>query len=385
MRFYLFAGLVELAFSAGYVDLAAWEGVPSFALALKQFEAREAATKDATDLTLIRGLLSRLELKQSRVSVLDVRSFFAFASYLNLTGAMRRDEPSREFIEETIRPNRSPARDLPFLVSPAYFAEALATGSIAGIAFPAVRNGLATLRYFQWLAEILARVEHDSDLRDKLIRHARWSRHVLSVDQRMAMWANRMWEWVEPRDQAEDAVLTKAALSALRPSYDDLKRLGLLQAADETKNPISAGSIKPTIDQLISEGRKGGAAQRLRAQAAGIDSVLEEKRSTAEYAEYEASAVNLVSVCEKLAELGLVDAAAVFMARNIDAFAAQFGENNSTTKRAHSLLAQARASGDARAAAIAEPPRAPPGPASSRSQSVTRPTQHRSVGRPSDH
>jgi hypothetical protein len=389
VQFYTFVGLIELAARAGYVDLAAWEGVPSLPDALKKFEEAEAVSEQATDLTLIRGLLSRLELKQNRVTTLDDKAFYAFASYVHLTSAIRKDETCQKFIAETkvhrfveTKQFDTPLSDLSFLVSPAHFSEALAVGSVAGVPSLAVKSGLATLRYFQWLTEILVRVEHDSDLRDCLIRHARWSHHILRVRRRLDVWAKRMREWDERRAQEDAPPLDKAMRDALGPSHDDLKRLGLLKRAGLTIEPEQTIiETRPDTERLIAEGRKDAAIQRLCEEAARIDLALQEARARSK--PIASGADDLVSVCEQLTQLGVVDAASVFLARHVDVFGDQFDVNKNTTDRALALLAQARARGDTRPEILSEVE--PPIPIP-HSQSTAPPVTHRyrSVGQSDD-
>jgi hypothetical protein len=333
LRFYAFAGLVELAVSAGYIDLDAWEELPSFSKALKQFEKHEASEEKANDLTLIRALLARLELKSRKA--FDDSVFYSFASYLHLTDSLYRDERCYRFIVESANPQIR-KRDLSFLLSARHFAEALATERIAGIFCPDAKIGLETLGYFRWLTEILDRVAGNLEFGDKLIRHAHWSHHIWSVKERFDVWADRMAEWDEVGDNT-----TRLHLK-LRPSWGELSRLGLTDP--QSIGPVNARAIameseRPLAEatRLVDEGRKEAAKQYLRHQARFVDYHLDDSTSDRRH-----WAVKMVSVCKELAKLGDVDAAAVYLARHVEEFINELGEDDDTTKDALTILAQSR-------------------------------------------
>jgi hypothetical protein len=377
LRFYAFAGLVELAVSVGYVDLEDWVELANFLEALKDFEKREASSNlYSTDLSLIQELLSRVKEKRYRATAIDNNSFYAFASYLQLTNAVHMDARCHSFLWDITRWRKSSNSDLSFLLSPRHFAEALGTGSIAGIPASELSNGLVTLNYFRWFTEILTRASQDSEISDKFIRHARWSHHAVRVRERVDVWAARISEWDELAGEREDeSTHAEQRRSALLPSESDLNRLKLLDrpiipmvySAGREDQQASAERLLEDIDLLLTEGRKGAAKKRLRLEISRLDYILQQhvekayhwRRRT--YADQDwksdwstpwASAFWIVTFCKKLAELGDVDAAAVFLAKYADYLVANLGPDYAVTKDALALIALSRTEAHSRPGSI---------------------------------
>jgi hypothetical protein len=378
IRFYIFAGLIELATATGYIDLNCWPSLTSFRKALEHFLASLASEKSPPDLTLMKDLMARLNQGQLRIPTLDKTVFCAFESYLHLTSVVQMDLSFHDFVWETSSDNPQwPNVDLSFLLSPRLFSEALGNGTVAGIPAPGVRNGLIALDYFRWITEILDRVSYNSDISNKIIRHASWSHRLLQVRKRFAVWTRRMGEWVEPvggSGQLSDE--TEEMWPALRPLESELKLLNLDTDRDV---PISFDLGQPYLrleeeiiaeaDQLISEGRNGAARQVLRAEISNIDGFLREEQwavpepepdipfgetpeATVEDTDpIEILTSRLLRLCTKLAELGDVDGAAVFLVRHD--YAAMFGPGHRDTKRAHAILAQSREAGLSDTATVA--------------------------------
>lgn len=288
------------------------------------------------------------------------------------------DPSFHDFVWETssIDP-QWPNVDLSFLLSPRHFSQALGNGTVAGIPAAGVRNGLIALDYFRWITEILDRVRHNSNISDKIVRHASWSHHLLRVRERIAMWTSRMGEWVEPASEpGRLADGTEEEWLALRPSQPELQRLDL--ATDRSVQVLVGFEPQPSLrreeeisaeaDQLISEGRNGAAKQVLRAEITKVDRVLRESgmaepepEPPEAYGEAPVPTVQeaglrevltsrLVHYCTKLAELGDIDAAAVFLVRHD--FAEMFSAEHRDTRSAHALLAQAREAAQSDIAAV---------------------------------
>jgi hypothetical protein len=195
VEFHAFASLLELAVQTGYVDLGAWDDLQMLGSALTSFIEREAASDKPTDVTLLQALVTRLERHELRVAGRDDRVFYAFASLVHLTACVGQDLEARAFL----RASRiwSPGDDLPFLLTARHFAEARVRGTVGDVEAKSLVAGLAVLRYLEWLAEILHRVEHVPGLPEAFVRQARWAHVVPAVSQRLDIWARRMSEWAD--------------------------------------------------------------------------------------------------------------------------------------------------------------------------------------------
>jgi hypothetical protein len=356
IRFYTFAGLVELAVSVGYVELDGWEELAALEEALKDFDKNESLQiLFGVDRTLIRDLIARLESGNHRSAKPDVNLFHAFASYLQLTKNVQTDSRCRAFIVATANwKDYAPNGDLSFLSSPHHFGEALASGTVAGVPASALMDGLVALDYFRWFSEILNRMSRDSEIADKFVRHARWSHHMLQVHRRLDVWAARMCEWQELSADAQgEAAEAKEKRLALRPSESELKRLEL---AGHLSFDFTIGL--PEIDRsafqrdareesrLFAEGRNGAVKQRLLNALDSLDTVLSRSYTYKkdELPVVEELAMEMVDICQDLASLGGNDTAAVILAKYTDYFASTFGPEHAATKRASAVVAGSRAS-----------------------------------------
>ncbi|MCK1705217.1 hypothetical protein IVA86_28380 [Bradyrhizobium sp. 146] len=354
--FYSFAGLIELAVSAGYVNLGSWVDLNPFTEALVRFEEREGSSDNATDLTLVRTLKLRLDQKNYRVAKLDEKLFYAFASYLHLTREIYSDWSVQHFITGTVVwiDRQSSNSDLSFLLSPHLFAEALATGTVAGISRPAAKLGLKALLYFERFTDILRRIDHDRAFQRDLIRHARWSHLLLRVSKRLDVWDERMVQWDElATGRIEEHFPSEGGrLLLLRPTQRDLEDLGLpkrpqLPSTESVQPEYSTAVVMAETDKFLAEGRTGAARIRLKSEAEAISRRLvslsvagpEAERQTPEW---QRLATALISVCTKLATLGSVKVAAVILAPYIGNLVNRFGPNDATTKRALNIMSSFR-------------------------------------------
>jgi hypothetical protein len=102
-QFYCFANLLELAVRTGYVDLGVWDPRERLSESVAAFVAREAASENPCDLSLINSLSTRLEARCYRVEKFDISQFNAFASLLNLETSIRNDSNAQDFIAKTRR------------------------------------------------------------------------------------------------------------------------------------------------------------------------------------------------------------------------------------------------------------------------------------------
>ena len=353
-RLYIFAGLLELAVSVGYIDLEGWKELTSLWEALKDFEKRENLIILYTvDLTLIQALLARLEARNYRSATTDNNSFYAFASYLQLTRAVHTDSRCHSFIAatadwEAYKPNS----DFSFLLSPRHFSEALADGTVAGIPAPALIDGLVTLDYFRWFTEILSRISRDSELTDRLIRHSRWSHQILKVHQRLDVWAARMGEWDElAADSEREVTEANEKRLELRPSKSELSRLDL-SGHFEMFTLLGLPKIElPAFEWdeeesklLLAEGRKGAVKQRLLCLISLLDPILSRPYS------YEKTdrpvigllATTMVTLCQKLDKLGVTDTAAAILAKYTDYFTSTLGPDHEATTGTFAIVARSR-------------------------------------------
>jgi hypothetical protein len=339
LAFYRFAGAIELAAGAGYVDLALWEDRASFEAALRTFERNETASEQPADLTLIRQLIERLENARWRVEEMSEDSFYAFASYLDLTRTYLSNREARRFIKGAAE-NPRRKTDLSFLISPRHFAEALCTGHIAGFEAAAAAAGLSVLRYFNWLTEIAGRMAHDPALVDSLLRHARWSHHIRNIRQRFEVWESHMMEW-GPVNDAERRRL-RASWAALRPNARDLARLGIAKEEDVEPLVVAAVQIseRSTAMQLEAQGRMEAARMQARKDLERAELVLN-RHSENDWPENAERLCQAAVICESL---GDVDGAAVILARFIEDLIANLGSEHEATRAAMGILAKARLS-----------------------------------------
>ena len=251
----------------------------------------------------------------------DDAAFYAFPSYLHLTASIRDDHEVRGFLNNCTN-SWSREDDLAFLITPQHFAEALVHGTVAGMESPTVRSGISVLRYLEGFSEILDRVKHDEALAYSFLRQARWSRHIPVVINRLELWADRMAEWDPFGENSWEKF--QARLWTLQGYVREFHGWSLV--GQKVVTPQS-------IESLLQEGRTGAAIRLARDEALHRRSRI----GTARTEEYAATAAaETVEACEKLAEIGGLDAAAVILAPIISKLA------GSLRGRAQAILAQVR-------------------------------------------
>jgi hypothetical protein len=319
--FYCFAGLIALAVDARYLDLRDWSLLSRFDLALDRFLELESRSDDATDLRDLKEFKDSAAVIRTDHDAVESDVFYAFAAYLHLTESVRSCEASKKFLALTAEDWHHES-DLAFLATPGHFAEAMATGKVAGLPAEDAAAGVETLRYFAWLTEILARFPQK--LQDKVIRHARWSHHVLRVRWRLGLWVERMQEWEE--EAGIDITETGEFFEEmLRPSRADLQRLELLERAGGTlKKPggeivqVSRqvhGFKDETTERFLAEGRVGAALRILRAEAQRQSNGLRNQRAQGAREEF---ARSLIATCLDIERAGDRSTATVLLASHIE-------------------------------------------------------------------
>jgi len=356
------AGMIELGVEAGYIDLGELHAAtPAIAVsnALASFEAERLEGSKATELTLFRKLRQRYEDQNYRVSTRDDIAFAMFEAYVGLTDFVLRDHGCRRFIEETHGPAAARGRDKAVLLSPRHFADALATGRIGALEAPEVAGGLATLRYLDRFASILSQLEERSDLRDGMVRHARWARDTQALRLRFETWADAMQEWSESGIDSEGTTAWSEYRSrVLTPLIMEQRRLyaETKTEGEETKPSEAPPEATSTFlageeaRRFAAEGRVGAARARLRAVAGEW---LEIIRVTSGV-DWVDPVKGLVQVSAELAELGDVDSAAAYVAPLLDQLAREVGTSDETYRVAAGIVAEAR-----RRPSTAEPEAAP--------------------------
>lgn len=309
MEFYSFAGLLELAVAAGYVDLGAWEHTDRLAELVPTFLARETASDAPADVTLLEALAARLQEKRYRVAAWQRAEFNAFASLLALDRAVRNDVHARAFLE------RCDARqwhaDLAFLVTPEQFAAVLAGELRDETPAGAIRGGLAALRAFVFLGDLLDRVGKNEALAEGFIRGVRWVQQAGNVHERIWTWAERMMEWdVSAGDERGE--VNWQDVSATLGGIE--RRVGNIWP-HPPKVMTLASEVGARIDGLIAEGRIGGAVRLARDDAERRAAWFERSLGKADAP---VAAQNLLDACKRLDQLGEPLRAAVVLAPHFE-------------------------------------------------------------------
>lgn len=308
---YRFIGLLELAVTVGYVDLKAWDEIDLLKEAIRKFTDAESASDNPTDLTLVGALAERLERQEWNVATRDDKAFFAFASLLHLTVCIRDDREALEFLYQSTR-GWSELGDLPFLLTPAHFAEALTFATISGLESRAVTRGLAAIHYLKWLAEIAERVNDRTQLSENFVRQARWSHHVSSVDTRISFWARRMSEWapsgVDPEGLEAWMRFREAVFAPLKRHVTRVRPT----MAPKPMQDLRTELISPgAIDEFLAEGRIGAARKVARQYAEWCAERLTAAKTDEGLSE---TGDALTEACIRLADIGEIDAAGVIVA-----------------------------------------------------------------------
>jgi hypothetical protein len=313
-EFYKFAGFLELGTRVGYLKLEDWNESKLFHEKLIAFAKEESANDHPADLTLVNDLLARMGGKSSSGKH-DKSAFYSFASLLALEGSIRRDWYALEFLQQT-RSQWQPGDDLGFLLSPQTFAEAFAQGAIGGVKTRAPEGGLTTLRYLEWLADILRRVNKMEGLAEAFVRQARWCHDTEKVIARISIWAKRMSEWSE---SGEDPAGEEAWA-------DFTQSLFHIKSYVNKIRPIAAGEQgasvveEPDFWDLKARGRIGAARREARHKALRLQQEFREALTGGETTH---SGYELLQACENLANVGDVASAATILAP----FEESLGEN----------------------------------------------------------
>jgi hypothetical protein len=313
-------GLVELAASAGYIDLAAWDQRGALTSAAQWFLQNVTEADDDPGRVCAQRLVERLDAPLGAAVNWDQAAFDAFESYLSLTRWIYADEP----LVETLRVLHGSWRSGPNqveLLTPRALADALATGRVGAIEVRGAAGMPRLLDACEWLMEIADRVSHRTDLRDEMLRHARWSHAVWVARQRADEWARSMSEWAPARDRDGEARWSDFRQRVFQRLEAEQDRLGL----SGTTNPrVKKDEIMPLAVSWTSDADEGqidlwvavGLDERARrAIVSDLDRASEE--IDAGTTDSEKAAERLVERAERLAELGDLDSAAAAIAPHV--------------------------------------------------------------------
>ena len=347
------AGMIELGVEAGYIDLGELHATtPPTAVsnALASFETERLKGSNATDLTLFRRLRRRYEDQKYRIPTRDDTAFAMFEAYLGLTDSVLRDRGCLRFIEDTHGPAARRRLDKAVLLSPRHFADALATGRIGALEAPEVAGGLAMLRYLDRFTSILSQLQEGSELREGMVRNARWARDAQKLRLRFESWADAMREWSESGLDSEGTTAWSEYRSrVLWPLILEQRRLyeeTATEGREGAPTPSEEAPAETTLvlsaeddaQRLAAEGRVGAAQVRLRADAAERFETIR----TASSSEWIDAVEGLVRVSAALAALGDVDSAAAYMSPLLDRMAEELGTAAPTYLMAAGIVAEAR-------------------------------------------
>ena len=354
LAFVSFTGLLELGSQSGHVFLEEWECIPALKEALSAFVASEGARDGAVDTRLLGALFRRIEQPGSGSRSPDGAAFGSFEAYLHLTSRLRADAAALAFLDETHRyasdRTGEVARDRGPLLSARHFAEAFATGAIAGAPVTDVAAGVALLRYFEWLSDILETLDPESELRAGIVRHARWSHGVSRVGGRFGSWAEQMREWIgRPAEaQAQWTVTAErlfGRLAAEQVRWDASSGAHYIEPQrpeNETVTEDEEMNVEQHIQQLVAEGRLE-AARELALSEVAASSLWRVPSSNRLWFPHAAS---FVEQCKRLMELGNVDAAAALVAPLLPELLAQYlPSETKVVTDALAIVARARTAG----------------------------------------
>jgi hypothetical protein len=315
-----FAGLVELGVTAGYIDLSTDGGQYGLVVrdGLVRFKESVLSQSGHTDLTLVQNLLARYEQDELIAPSHDQAAFCSFESYVNLTSSVRTDPRFLSFLVHTHR-GWARARDLPFLISPRHFADALVDGRVGQVAVPEVSGGFYALRYFEWLLAILRNAGSVPALQSGIARHATWSYSASRVLIRFDLWANHMNEWSDSGTDSEGELAWGSYVAdVFAPLIEVQKELHLPEISYEERVilPTITSEVTelPVIRELNEQGRTGAARRRAVASLEVLQKRLHEVSDEDMDEEFIEAATQFLEYCQTLAALGDLDSAAAFMA-----------------------------------------------------------------------
>ena len=337
-------GLIELGVTAGYLDLAEldesrFKSIDDVARSFADALPTDDPVSLPIDLTLFHRLLNRLHEQKVPATSADEQTFGGFEAYVDLTSFIWSDEAFKRFLIQTH--DRGPLDDdLSFLVSARHFAAALATGHVGEMRTLEVAGGFDALRYLDWFRNILDTVAHAPDLYDGLIRHARWSHGIATVQQRLDRWADTMAEWPSERDVIGEQTWAAYGDRVFRSLAADQSRLGVQLVFEPSPSTVAASgaavyeaakNLELPTHELVEEGR-AGAARRL-----ATATIASQRRDLSYASDWDRPAVALVQSCIVLANLGDTDTAAAYLAPVLVRLKARLKSGNFKPKRVAEL------------------------------------------------
>ncbi len=345
-----FLGLVELAASSGYVDLAAWEGTPALIAAAGSFgESLGSARLDEPRLLGVRRLLARLNDPHAARPPLDQRAYANFESYLGLTRSVFDDPAAVEALIFT-HSQWKPGADAAALLSPRHFAEALATDHVGAVRMRGFSGVPRCLEAIEWLVSLLERVRDRTDLHDVMLANARWSHAVWMLRERADEWAVAMSEWSAARDFEGEARWVEFRKRVFRPLDAAQRTLALDRSENVSVSPgleddpqvawsieVPPASIDARVAEMLAAGRDEAARRTLRVCARRLSARIDSGAPAYGITEVE----RLVALASRLAELGDADSAAAFVAPYLSMLQRSYA-GGAVAAAALQLIAQSR-------------------------------------------
>jgi len=310
------AALIELGLLSGYLDINELdrESLRGYLLMVRD-TAQQAGVPN---LTQLQRLLERLDGVRDVPSGSSDSNFHVFESYLSLTSVVLDDDPCRRFLARTSG-NWSKDDDLPFLISPRHFAQAVAEGRVGAIEVPEVAGGLSALSYFEWFSDILNRATGNDEFRQGLLDHAVWARDATIVRKRLNTWATEMTGWIEAQHISLDR-WDRRLDGVFGPIVDGQSARDSGGAELEYAYGQGVESVDDTLrledaEFLLSQGRVGEAQRSVREEVLRLELLL----ASADFESAIRAAVALANACERLADYGDADSAAAVAARTLPA------------------------------------------------------------------
>ena len=338
-RLFSTAALIELGLLSGYLDINELdrETLRGYVLMIRDTAEGVGAPEAAQP----RRLLERLDGTRDIPSAPTESSFHAFESYLSLTSVVLDDDRCARFLARTSH-NWSKDDDLPFLISPRHFAQAVATGRVGAIEVPEVAGGLSALGYFEWFSDILNRAAGAHEFRQGLLDHAAWSHNATIVTRRLSSWAEEMTGWIEAQhvslaewDRHVESVFGPIAA---QQSASDSGGVELQHAYGQGVEQVDDTLRLEDAEFLLSQGRVGEAQRAAREEVWRLELLL----AVADAESAERAAVALPSACERLANYGDADSAAAVAARTLPALERTLGRQHESVTTSARILARVR-------------------------------------------
>jgi hypothetical protein len=261
-NFYRFANLLEVAATAGYVDLGEIPFQKQLHEALIKFIESEQKSESPGDLTLIEGLNGRLRGASAlSATSFDRNAFYGYAAYLALADRVNRDEHLQSHLAE-----------------------------------------LLTLQ---------DRFKGVDGLYAKALRCAHWAHAVVIFERRMHLWSERMRDRVSA-DEADSRENEISRLNVLEKMRSAMLNEGLAEVAE--RHVVSGEPpAEVSAEDLILQGRFGTARARIRE----LLSAKWPDSASSDLGEFVFSSI-------QLAEAGAPDEAAVWIDRVVSRFGGEF-------------------------------------------------------------